>query len=87
MQDEAGYEYTLPNKEQIVEFHINDCNNFSTEINAPTKFEGELISLFINAPTALIDQWTKDGNVMFEEENEPSKAEFGYVLLSGAPMT
>ena len=79
--EEAGYEYALPSGEQMVEFHVNYCKSFSTEMNATTKFGGELSSLFINAPTTLIDKWKKDG--IFEEENEPSKAGFEYVSLIG----
>ena len=54
--EEAGYEHALPSGEQIVEFHVDDCRSFSTEMNATTKFGGELSPLFINAPRALIDE-------------------------------
>ena len=82
--EEAGYEYTSCNGDQMVEFHVDDCKIFLIEMNETTTFGGELSSLFINAPTTLIDQWKKGS--MFEEENEPSKASYEYVLLVGVQM-
>ena len=83
--EDAGYEYTAINGEPIVEFHIDDCESFSTKMNKSTEFGGNLNSLFINAPRTGVNQWKKDS--MFEEESTLSKARFEHVSLYGVSMT
>ena len=68
--DDAGYEYTTKDGEEMVEFHVDDCKSFSAKMNSTTKYGGQLSKLFINAPTSLVNDWKNDD--MFVGENEPS---------------
>ena len=82
---DAGYEYTTVDGRETVEFHVDDCKTFSKHMNQTTAYGGDRSSLFINAPTSLVDQWVKDG--MFTDENEPSKAGYKYDSVTGESMT
>ena len=58
--ENAGYEFTDQDGNDIVEFHVDDCKKILLGMNKSTKFGGEKSALFINVPTILINKWRTD---------------------------
>jgi len=53
--NDAGIEYTTTNGNQMVEFHVDDCQSFGIIMDRDTLFGGHLSELFLNMKTSLLE--------------------------------
>ncbi len=75
--NDAGIEYKTANGNEMVEFHVDDCQSFGMIMDRDTEFGGQLSVLFLNMKTCLLeDEATKKlletevGNYKYEKDGE-----------------